>query len=644
MKDNRIPLTPGSWPSDLTPEKMVEKANRPVEILRLQDKLFILESRPSEKGRNTLVYLENEQAQEILPTQFNIRSKVHEYGGICIVSDQTKYFYFTEFSDQQIYRLSLDGEVAKLTNESAYRFADFAVDAKRNLLYAVMEDHSKSDLTPDNSIVKINLANGQVTRIVSGNDFYSSPRISPDGQYLAYITWSHPQMPWDGTELYVALLTQEGTVTTNQLISGGTQESVCHPQWHKNCLYFISDQNGWWNIYKYENEKSSLVLKKNADFSGAPWSFAKEPYKVVDNSRIFATWTEDACWHAGIIHVPSDKLEDLNLPYQSFSSLTLDNGNLYFIGASYNTRSAVVKLDYNLSEFKVSYKSSEVPVPRAFLSKPESIYFDVAENQQAHAFYYPPANPDYKVPENEKPPLLVCSHGGPTGRSNPTLRLDIQFWTTRGFAVLDVNYSGSAGFGRKYRDRLKGNWGILDVRDCQKGALYLAKKGLVDKNKVAIRGGSAGGYTTLCALTFTDTFKAGASHFGLSDLEILAKETHKFESRYMDNLIGPYPEKAEIYKKRSPINYPDQLSCPVIFFQGLDDKVVPPNQAEKLYNILKEKNIPTCYVTYEGEGHGFRQADNIKHSLQSELYFYSRIFKLKYPEATAPIQIDNLRD
>ncbi|MGM0599562.1 MAG: S9 family peptidase [Candidatus Rifleibacteriota bacterium] len=644
MKDNRIPLTPGSWPSALTPEKMVEKANRPVEILQLKEKLFILEARPSEKGRNTLVCLDNDVTEEVLPSRFNIRSRVHEYGGLCIASDQSNYFYFTEFSDQQIYRLSLDGTVTKLTNEPSYRFADFNIDPKRNLLFAVMEDHSKSDLNPENSIVKINLENGKVSKIIAGNDFYSSPRISPDGQELAYITWNHPQMPWDGTELHTALVADEGNIKSSKKISGCSNESVCRPQWHNKSLFYISDKNGWWNIFKYENEKSSLVFNKDADFSGPPWSFAKEPYQILDDDRIFVTWTEDACWHAGIINMQSEALENLNFPYQLYSSITLNKDHIYFIGAGYKTRAEVVQFDYNSSNLQVLFGSSEIPVAKSFISKPESIYFEVAKNQKAHAFYYPPANPDYKIPENEKPPLLVCSHGGPTGCSNPTLRLDIQFWTTRGFAVLDVNYSGSTGFGRAYRDRLKGSWGIIDVRDCEKGALYLKNEGLVDSNKIAIRGGSAGGYTTLCALTFTDTFKAGASHFGLSDLEILAKETHKFESRYMDNLIGPYPEKAEIYKNRSPINFPEKLSCPVIFFQGLDDKVVPPNQAEELYKILKKKKIPTCYVTYEGEGHGFRQAENIKHSLKSELYFYCRIFKLKYPDNSKPVEIDNLKN
>jgi dipeptidyl aminopeptidase/acylaminoacyl peptidase len=642
MKENKIPLTPGSWPSALTPDKMVEKANRPIEILRLKEKLFILESRPSEKGRNTLICLEDGTTTEVLPTKFNIRSKVHEYGGLCIISDQTNYFYFSEFSDQQIYRLSTNGETKRLTSQPDCRFADFTIDCKRNLLYAVMEDHSQSDLTPENSIVKIDLEKGKVTQIISGNDFYSSPRISSDGKKLAYITWNHPNMPWDATELHIALLDKNGIAKTSQLISGGIDESVCHPQWYKENLYYISDQNGWWNLYVYKNENNSLVLKKEADFSPPPWSFAKAPYKLLNDNSIFVTWIEDATWHSGIIDQQAANLKCLNLPYQSFSSITTGNGKIYFIGAGYKIRPEIVDLDQNSKNFKILYKSSESPVPQNYISKPESIYFDVAENQKAHAFYYPPHNPEYQIPENEKPPLLVCSHGGPTGCSNPTLRLDIQFWTTRGFAVLDVNYSGSAGFGRAYRDRLKGNWGILDVRDCEKGALHLMQKGLVAPDKIAIRGGSAGGYTTLCALTFTDIFKAGASHFGLSDLEILAKETHKFESRYMDNLIGPYPEKAEIYKKRSPINFPEKLSCPVIFFQGLDDKVVPPNQAEELYKILKKKNIPTCYVTYEGEGHGFRQAENIKHSLKSELYFYCRIFNLNYFEKQQPIQIDNL--
>lgn len=637
-----IAKAPGSWTSPLTSERMVQKANSPAGIIQLEGNVFVLETRPTEKGRNALLMLKSEGPEDVLPQHSNIRTKVHEYGGSCIATNSKDVIFYSEFSDQFIYKVSPGQQPQAVLKAEKLRFANFAFDASRNALFAVMEDHRQSDLTPENSIVKIDLATGNIVTVCSGYDFYAYPRLNPGANKLAYLCWNHPQMPWDGTELFIADLDEQGLIEKQKLISGGIKESVVQPEWQNEKLLYISDKSGWWNLYAFEHGKEKHILKLNHDFAKPMWGIGSCSYKPLSESTAFVTWCVDSQWRAGILNTEKGDLKEFELPYNSFASICGTSECIYFIGTSFSALPEAVKLNPNTGEFSCIYQSAELPVPQEYISQPESIEFDVAPGQKAHAFYYPPHNPEYILPTAAKPPLLVTSHGGPTASASSTLNLSIQFWTSRGFAVVDVNYGGSSGFGREYRDRLKGAWGIVDVRDCEKAALYLVEKGLADNDRIAIRGGSAGGFTTLCGLTFTDTFKAGASYFGLSDLEALAKETHKFESRYMDNLLGPYPEKADLYKSRSPINSAEKLSCPIIFLQGLEDKVVPPNQAEVMFDILRKKGISTAYATYKGEGHGFRQAENIKHSLEAELYFYCKVFNLECEILQPPVEIHNL--
>lgn len=634
--------TPGSWSSLLTPEKMVQKANTLGGIISLNSEIFVVESRPSEKGRNTIGKIDGDQFDEILPAEANVRTRVHEYGGNCLATDNKESFFYTEFSDQNIYRVKPGQKPTAITKCEKLRFANFTFDQKRNALFAVMEDHRKSDLDPENSIVRIDIDTGNITMVVSGHDFYAYPKLNSDGNKLAFIAWNHPQMPWDGTELFLANLNESGDVVESEKISGSADESVVQPEWHNDSLYFLSDKSGWWNLHSYKNGTISNLLPMQAEFAKPMWGIGTSYYQIISETRIFVTWCTQAQWKAGIFNPVDGNLKKLELPYSSFSSVHADENQIYFIGSSFTSLPEAVRLNPETGAYSTLYRAAELPISKDFLSIPESIEFSVGNSEKAHAFYYPPHNPEYALTEGEKPPLLVISHGGPTSCATATIDLSIQFWTSRGFAVVDVNYSGSSGFGREFRDRLKGNWGLVDVRDCEKAALYLIEKGLADPQKVAIRGGSAGGFTTLCALTFTDSFNAGASHFGLSDLEMLAKETHKFESRYMDKLIGEYPQHKDIYQSRSPINSAEKLSCPIIFLQGLEDKVVPPNQAERMFEILKEKGIATSYVTYEGEGHGFRKSENIKHALEAELYFYSRVFDLECELEQAPIEIHNI--
>ncbi len=639
---NQLSASPGAWKSPLSAEEIVKKANTPAGIIHCADHLYIIESRPGENGRNALFkIIPGSAPQEALPANFNIRSRVHEYGGSCTTVGNENEIFFCNFSDQRIYRLIPGSEPSPITSEAKLRFACLEYDKRRQLIFAVMEDHTKSDLEPENSIVSIDPFTGKIEKICQGHDFYAFPRLSKDGSQLAYICWNHPAMPWDATELFIVDLDQHGRPGLAGKIAGNGQESITQPEWHEDGLLYISDINGWWNLYSFKDGESKILFEKDCDFAKPMWSIGARSFTPIDRGNIFVTWCSQAQWQAGILNIASSKLETLDLPYNSYTSMIAVDKMLYFIGSSFTTLPEVVAYNLQNSSFETLFASGEIPVAPDYVSVPESIEFEAAPGEMVQAFYYPPKNPDYKV--HEPPPLLVTSHGGPTGAAGLSFALSTQFWTTRGFAVVDVNYSGSSGFGRKYRDRLKANWGIKDVRDCEKAAIHLVNAGLADPNKIAIRGGSAGGFTTLCALTFTNTFQAGASHFGLSDLEILAKETHKFESRYMDSLIGPYPESIEIYRQRSPINHIEKLSCPVIFFQGLDDKVVPPNQAERMYRILCEKGFATAYVAYEGEGHGFRKAENIKHSLEAELYFFQQIFALNPESSSGQIEIINFK-
>lgn len=632
---------PGTWNSPLTPEAVLHKANSPAGIISADGRLFIIESRPDEKGRNALIELQSSQSCDVLPADANIRSKVHEYGGSCTVAGGDGSIFYTEFADQRIYRLHPGKTLEAVTQPGPLRFACLELDERRQLLFAVMEDHSHSDLDPENSIVSICLKTGNIEQVCSGYDFYAFPRLNEDGTRLAFICWNHPNMPWDATELFIVDLDADGKPKKEIKIAGNPNESITQPEWLSDQLLFISDRNGWWNLHCHENGKIHALLERPADFARPMWSIGSRSYSIIDRDHLFVTWCEQAQWQAGIFSCSDKILKPLNLPYNSFSSLVTAEENVYFIGSSFSSNPEIAVYNRQTGETSTIYRSASLPLSPDYISTPESIEFEAAPGEMVQAFYYPPKNPEYR--QHEAPPLLVTSHGGPTGTASLSFNLGTQFWTSRGFAVVDVNYSGSAGFGRAYRDRLKGNWGIKDMRDCEKAALYLVQKGLADPERLAIRGGSAGGFTTLCALTFTDTFTAGASHFGLSDLEILAKETHKFESRYMDNLIGPYPEGKDIYRQRSPINHVDKLSCPVIFFQGLDDKVVPPNQAERMFEILCEKGLPTAYVAYAGEGHGFRRAENIKHSLEAELYFFQQVFTLSKIQKNAPVEIMNFK-
>ena len=545
---------------------------------------------------------------------------MHEYGGAAYTVDRGT-IYFANFADQRIYRQRAGAVPEPITAEGGF-YADFRVDRTRDRLISVREDHSKAG-EAINTIVAIG---GGETVLVSGADFYSDPIVSPDGASLAWLQWHHPNMPWDGTELCVARFETDGTLGPARTIAGGATESIFQPEWSPDgTLYFVSDRSGWWNLHRLLNGEVEVVHAMAAEFGKPQWTFSMVTYAFMSAERIAATYTQGGRWQLALIDTRSRTCTPVPLLVQPLESIHATADAIYFIGGSATEANAITRLALADRSTEVLRSASAERIEPAWISVPEAITFTAA-GRDVHAFYYPPVNPAVTAPAGERPPLLVLTHGGPTGASSDVLDSKVQFWTSRGFAVLDINYSGSTGYGRAYRERLNGQWGIADVTDAVGGAEAMVAAGKADPARLAIRGGSAGGYTTLAALTFHQVFKAGASYYGISDLEVLQQDTHKFESRYNESLIGPYPAAREVYVARSPIHFTDRLSCPIILFQGLDDKVVPPNQSEMMAAAVRKKGLKVKYVTFEGEQHGFRKAENIIRALEEELAFYRDVF------------------
>jgi dipeptidyl aminopeptidase/acylaminoacyl peptidase len=636
----------GSWRSPITADLIVGGSIGLSQPLIDGSDLYWVEMRPTEAGRSVIVRRdESGLLTDVNPEPFNARTRVHEYGG----GDYTVRngaVYFSNFSDQRMYASITGASPEPITPIVDMRYADPVIEESRGRLICVREDHSLAGREAVNTLASLSLTGdgtpGEV--LASGNDFYSSPRVSPDSSKLAWLTWNHPNMPWDGTELWVGNFSEDGLLTTSELVAGGKDESIFQPEWSPDGrLYFVSDRSGWWNLYRVNSGgQVEAICEMEAEFGMPQWGFALSAYAFESADRIVCAYVENGISRLALIDTRTKELERIDCPYTDIRFVRAAPGQAVMRAGSPSEAASIVKFDLEKRTFEVLRRSSSLEIDAAYLSTPQPVGFPTEDGLTAYGFYYPPQNRDYCAPDGELPPLLVESHGGPTSAAATAMILGIQYWTSRGIAVLDVNYGGSTGFGRAYRERLKGKWGIVDVDDCANGARYLVEQGLADSDRLMITGGSAGGYTTLCALTFRKTFSAGASHYGVSDAEALAKETHKFESRYLDGFMGPYPEKRDVYVARSPINFTEQLACPVIFFQGLEDKVVPPNQAETMVEALRAKGIPVAYLSFPGEQHGFRQAKNIKRTLEGELYFYSRVFGFELAEPVEPVEIDNL--
>lgn len=624
----------GSWSSPIRSDLIASSNTTFQSVAYDQGRVYLHETRPSEAGRSLLRVYEGSW-RDLTPPKFNVRSRVHEYGGGAFLV-RGDSIYFSNFQDQGVYRQR--GEQIELLT-SGYRFADYQMDERRARLLAVCEDHKGSRV--ENSICSIDLSTGRVSQLLSGADFYSSPRLSHDGQRLAYLLWNHPDMPWDRTELRVCTLTDTG-VAEDLLVVGN--EAVVQPQWSTDgSLYYVSDRTGWWNLYRWSvGQEPECLLQMEAEFAEPLWVFGMSHYALIDEARLVATYTSRGFWKMLVLDLETRQAQTLDLPYTRFSSVCTGGGKVYFLAASSHIPTVVVEYDPETGMHKELASSASLSVDRSYISLPVPVEFPTQGGLTAHAFYYPPTNPDFQAPQGERPPLIVISHGGPTAAAQPVLEMKLQYWTSRGFGVLDVNYGGSTGYGRAYRQRLLGQWGIVDVEDCVKAAEYMVAKGLADHDRLIIRGSSAGGYTTLCALTFHRLFRAGASYYGICDLEALEQDTHKFESHYNHRLIAPYPERADLYRARSPIHFVDRLNCPLIIFQGLEDRVVLPEQAQSMYEAVRRKGLPVACVFFEGEQHGLRRAESIKRALEAELYFYSRVFGFELSEPIEPVDIANL--
>jgi dipeptidyl aminopeptidase/acylaminoacyl peptidase len=629
----------GAWTSPITAELITGATVGLAAVAVGDDAVWWLESRAGEGGRSVLVAAAGGLPRDVTPQGFNLRSRVHEYGGgAALVADGI--VYFVNFEDQRVYVQRPGAAPRAITGDGPWRYADFRLDATRDRLICVRETARSGD-EPANELVAIGLADGDVTVIDGGHDFVASPVLDSAGSRLAWLAWDHPNMPWDGTILRVAELEPDGTVRHVSDVAGGAIESIFQPAFGPDgSLFFVSDRSGWWNLYRAAPGGAVALCPAEAEFGLPQWVFGMSTWGIAADGRIVAACVADGRWRLGTVE--AERFAPFDLPYDDVHDVRVCGDAVLFVGASPAIPPTLARLDLADGTLREIKSSNLVPVDPAYLSTPEPLSYPTSGGAVAHALYYPPKNAEFAAPADEKPPLIVRGHGGPTAASGSALNLGIQFWTSRGFAVLDVNYRGSTGFGRRYREALYGQWGVVDVDDVVAGADALVARGLADPARLAIRGGSAGGYTTLAALAFRDRFSAGASQYGIGDLMALARDTHKFESRYLDRLIGPLPESEAIYRARSPINFTERLSCPVIFLQGLDDKVVPPNQAEAMVAALDAKGLPVAYVAFEGEGHGFRKAANVRRALEAELAFYGRIFGFAPAGDLPPLEIRNL--
>ena len=629
------------------------------------DDIYWVEQRPAEGGRNVIVrHGPDGRVVDITPPEYNARTRVHEYGGgAYVVREGT--VWFSNFKDQRVYRQDPGRPPVAITPAQDIRHADFVFDQRHQRLIAIREDHTggksrhpdtggksrhpdtrgKSRDPAANTIASLDPTGKTPARtLVEANDFYASPRISPSGTHLSWLTWNHPNMPWDGTELWVAELTPDG-LRAPRKVAGGEGESIFQPTWSPDAfLYFVSDRTNWWNLYRWRGPSVEPVAAMPAEFGVPQWTFGLSTYVFESEGHIVCQVRSQGVARLGTIDPQVGRLDPVDMPFTAFSpSIQARSGRAFTIAGSPTEPMCLIAVNLETGMVEVLRRSAERLIDPPYIAIPQAIEFPTEGGVTAYGFFYPPVNPEYTAPAGELPPLIVYVHGGPTGAVSNALDLSDQFWTTRGFAYLVVNYGGSTGFGREYRQRLNGLWGVVDVDDSVNGARYLIDRGLVDGNRVAISGGSAGGYTVLRALTSTDFFKAGASHFGISDLEVFHSDTHKFESMYDQSLLGRWPEDRAIYRERSAIHSVDRMTAPVILFQGLEDKIVPPNQAEIIVKALREKGLPVAYLPFEGEQHGFRIAKNIKRALEGELYFYSKVFDFPLPDPIEPVPIENLK-
>ncbi|MEQ5809971.1 S9 family peptidase [Alteromonas sp. NFXS44] len=638
----------GGWPSPVSAQAVVQGSRGLSSLAVDGDFVYWVESRPEEGGRCTIMRRKKGQSgggpQEVLPAPWNARTRVHEYGGRSMLVNNG-VVWFTHFNDQRVYRMVIGEAPVAITPAANIRFGAFELDAPRNRLICIREDHRVSG-EPENTLVAIPLegmSEGDV--LFSGSSFVSAPGLSPDGKSVAFIAWNHPDMPWDNTTLWSADFAADGKLEGLTEHNPDTGESAIDPQWDaEGNLYVLSDRNNWWSLYQVSGTAFTLLSPQpeKSETGGPAWQVGKHYYRIRQDGSILANVVQGAIGQLYLLDRKTGEMRLLTTESAAVEDFVESDSALYVIQDPQTRPGELIALSdltADSPEVSVITTSSDSALPPAWVPAIQEVSFPVGENAKAYGTYFPPANPDVTATEGSAPPLIVMIHGGPTSKASPTYSVSKYFWTSRGFGILDLNYRGSTGYGREYRHALYGEWGVTDVEDAVAGAQWLADQGLADAGKLIIRGGSAGGYTTLAALAFSDVFKAGASHYGVSDLEALAGDTHKFESRYLDQVIGPYPERKDLYIERSPIHHLDGFNAPLLLLQGLEDKVVPPNQSEMIFEALKDKGIPTAYVSFEGEGHGFRKSENIVTALNAELYFYSQVLGFDTAEPLPEIDI-----
>ncbi len=631
----------GGWKSPVTSKDLSEAALKLNDVAIDGEDVIWLEGRPMQAGRAVLVAANaHGRRRDLTPAGFNVRSRVHEYGGGAFAILKGR-IWFVNDADQRIYT-HLEGESPKVVTKQApgMRFADLRPDPSHERLICIRETHTQGAV--ENDLVAVCFETGNIRVLAQGHDFFAAPSISADGTKIAWLTWDHPDMPWDRTQIWIAKILADGCLTDVCTVATEKPVAAFQPLFGPDGrLYVVADLDDYWLPCVVRENGLEALLEMPAEFGLPQWVFGMSTFGFAGNGDLIAAFCREGQWSLGRINPSGGSPRLFDLDYSDISAVRVAGERVVFLGAGPRAPACVVSLDGSSNALTVVQSSLSLRYPETYLSVAEVLSFPTAAGARAHGFFYPPASGEFVGPPGDKPPLIVISHGGPTGASTPVYKAGIQYWTTRGFAVLDVNYRGSTGYGRRYRESLYGEWGEADVEDCVAGAHFLADTGRVDPARLAIRGSSAGGYTALAAITFHDTFACAASYYGISELSTLATDTHKFESRYLDKLIGPYPQAKPKYDARSPLYHVDRLSCPTIFFQGLEDKVVPVSQADRLVDALRKKGVAVAYLQFEGEQHGFRKAETIRRTLDAEWYFYGKIFGFTPAADIAPVEIDN---
>ncbi len=633
----------GTWESPLGARQVFAGADAVSFPRSTGDGLYFVESRAAEGGRDVLVRLIDEGALErVSPADFDVRNRVHEMGGLSYAVAEDAVFY-ANFVDQKLYRQSTGSDLPVALTPEGLRYGECLVDEAHHLLICVREDH-RAEGEAVNTLVAVDMNTGGAGEILfSGTDFVTAPRLSPDGKTLAWVVWTHPNMPWDHTQIMLADIGDGGALENTRAVPELQTGSMVQPLFAPDgTLYFVADWTGWWNLYRLDGTGNPVqVLDMKAEFSFPDWQLGQRSYAFLDDGSMLVSYTSGGLWYLGHLDPNAGTLAQIGDAYANIGHVVAGPAGAYFIAATPTRHATLYRLAGD--NIEIVHDPAGPELDPAYVSLPEALSYPTGDGEVAHGFFYPPINSDFKAPEGSHPPLVVMVHGGPTGATNSGFRPSIQYWTTRGFAVFDLNYRGSTGFGRAYRISLYQKWGVADVEDATLGAKWLADQGRVDGTMLAIRGGSAGGFTVLAALAFHDVFNAATSYFGISDLEALAQDTHKFESRYIDQVIGPYPQEKARYVERSPIHSVDGITVPLMIFQGLDDKIVPPNQSEMIYRALREKCIPTAYISYPGEAHGFRVPANNIRALEAELAFYGQVFGFTPAGDIQPIELETCK-